>query len=95
MQGRRPGILPYPFVCVHMCVHLYLVHVAKVRPLAVKPKILRGFTGYFHIRFTVESCIKPHKITSSSAHVLENKVGVEGHALGGTYITNICQSDYI
>lgn len=42
--------------------------------MSAKPKILTGFIGYFHIRFTVESCIKPHKITSWSAYVLEHIV---------------------
>lgn len=49
-------------------------------------KILRGFTGYFNIRFTVESYIRSHK-TTWPTHILKQTVEENGEGGGASDIT--------
>lgn len=92
----RAGGWSYLVICLRACVCFAHVPKAGLSPSLIchyntwqkGQKILRGFTGYFNIRFTVESYIRSHK-TTWPTHVLKQTVeeNGEGGRGGGSDIT--------
>lgn len=85
----RAGGWSYLVICLRACVCFAHVPKAGLSPSLIchyntwqkGQKILRGFTGYFNIRFTVESYIRSHK-TTWPTHVLKQTVEENGEGGG-------------